>query len=177
MLHTTVGDTFVLLCDWHGRLIWSSIGKTRVQIGELVWEHLTKESRERAKAAVARVVTLRENQIIDVSNTQDQHFRAWLWPLESPEVAVCMLGIRIPQELTRLTEREQHCLRLLGQGLSTRKIAAEMDISLSTVHTHFKRSREKLQISSGEALIAFAARHCQPQANPIEGKKKAAAQT
>ena len=49
------------------------------------------------------------------------------------------------------------CLRCLAQGKSTRDIAKELDIGLTTVHTHLRRSREKLGLTSAEALIGFAA--------------------
>jgi DNA-binding NarL/FixJ family response regulator len=43
--------------------------------------------------------------------------------------------------------------------MSTRDISAELEIGLTTVHTHLRRSREKLGLTSGEELIAFAARY------------------
>jgi DNA-binding CsgD family transcriptional regulator len=159
-------QTFVALCDWHGRLTWASVTDQPLQVGEFVWEHLADDSHEKAKSTVARVVTLRESQRIEVRNQRGEHYRAWLWPLDAPEAAVCFLGIRIPDELTRLTERERDCLRLLAEGLATRAIAAELDVSVSTVHTHLRRAREKLELPTAEALIGFAARYCRAQAAP-----------
>jgi DNA-binding NarL/FixJ family response regulator len=43
--------------------------------------------------------------------------------------------------------------------MSTRDISKQLDIGLTTVHTHLRRSREKLSLASGEALIGFAARY------------------
>ena len=58
----------------------------------------------------------------------------------------------------------------LSQGKTTRAIAKELKIGLTTVHTHLRRSREKLGLDSGEALIGFAARYlyCQPPASASE---------
>jgi DNA-binding CsgD family transcriptional regulator len=50
-------------------------------------------------------------------------------------------------------------MRCLAQGMTTRDIADELDIGLTTVHTHLRRSREKLGLTSAEALIGFAARY------------------
>jgi DNA-binding CsgD family transcriptional regulator len=85
-----------------------------------------------------------------------------MWPLESPDVAVCVLGMQIPTQLGLLTKREKECLELLACGRSTNDIAQTLDMSLSTVHTHLKRSREKLELDGIEALISFAARNCYP---------------
>jgi hypothetical protein len=43
--------------------------------------------------------------------------------------------------------------------MSTRDIADELSIGLTTVHTHLRRSREKLGSVSAEALIGLAARY------------------
>ena len=33
----TLADTFVLLCDWHGQVVWKSGGDDRATIGEAIW--------------------------------------------------------------------------------------------------------------------------------------------
>lgn len=162
MSDTTLDDTFVALCDWHGHLVWTSKSKSLLQAGEFVWTRLAEGSQETMKATLARVVTLREQQILEIQNELGQQFRVWLWPLESPAIAVCVLGMRIPGEISLLAQRELDCLRLLAQGHSTNSIASDLDISVSTVHTHLRRAREKLELTSSEALIGFAARYCRP---------------
>jgi DNA-binding CsgD family transcriptional regulator len=111
------------------------------------------------KSAVASVVTLRENRTLEVEHERGDHFRLWMWPLNDPDIAVCILAKPVPKELSLLTDREAGCLRCLAQGMSTRSIAEELEIGVTTVHTHLRRSREKLGLESGEALIGFAARY------------------
>jgi DNA-binding CsgD family transcriptional regulator len=154
----TLGHTYVLLCDWHGRVVWKSSVGDRIAIGDEIWKHAASRSKESLKTAVASVVTLRENRMLEVEGDLNNHFRFWMWPLNDPEIALCILALRIPSELTLLTEREKACLSCLAQGKSTREIANELEIGLTTVHTHLRRSREKLGLASGEALIGFAAR-------------------
>jgi DNA-binding CsgD family transcriptional regulator len=96
-----------------------------------------------------------------------------MWPLDDPDIALCILAARIPNELALLTERETACLRCLARGLSTRDICKELDIGLTTVHTHLRRSREKLGLTNGDALIGFAARYF--FVPPTVGTKDAAA--
>jgi DNA-binding CsgD family transcriptional regulator len=69
--------------------------------------------------------------------------------------------------LNRLTGRECECLELLAQGIDTRDIATQLDVSLSTVHTHLKRAREKLGLPNVESLISFGARYCYPPHHPL----------
>jgi DNA-binding CsgD family transcriptional regulator len=154
----TLTDTYVGLCDWHGRIVWKSAGD-RLQIGEELWKNAAGRSRESLRTAVASVVTLRENRTLEVENKWNEHFRLWMWPLNDPDIALAALALRIPKELALLTDREAACLRCLAQGMSTRDIARELDIGLTTVHTHLRRSREKLGLTTGEALIGFAARY------------------
>jgi DNA-binding CsgD family transcriptional regulator len=155
----TLADTYVGLCDWHGRVVWLSGASVRLQIGDELWKNAVSRSKESLRSAVASVVTLRENRMLAIENQWKEHFRVWLWPLNDPEIAVAILAMRIPSELALLTERETACLRCLAQGMSTRDISKDLGIGLTTVHTHLRRSREKLGLTTGEALIGFAARY------------------
>jgi DNA-binding CsgD family transcriptional regulator len=172
----TPDDMFVLLCDWHGRVVWGSTAFEKLHIGDLAWNYLAEESRDAAQEAVARVITLQEHRMLEIANDRGQHFRVWLWPLSRPDIALCVLAITIPAELARLTARERECLQLLGQGKSTRYIASRLAIGLTTVHTHLRRCREKLHLDSVEGLISFAGRHfCAPEAPPFQksgGRKR-----
>jgi DNA-binding CsgD family transcriptional regulator len=163
-------DTFVMLCDWRGRCVWTSGGNLPVKVGEFIWEHLSSDSEEPAKRAVGQVVALRESQQLEVVHQNGDRFRGWLWPLDCPEMAACIVGLRIPGALAELTDRERACLELLAQGLETRLIAEKLDVSLSTVHTHFKHARQKLGLASIEALTSFAARYCYPAARPLDAQ-------
>jgi len=93
-----------------------------------------------------------------------------MWPLNDPDIALCILARQIPNEMILLTDRERACLSCLSQGKSTRTIADELNIGITTVHTHLRRSREKLGLASGDALIGFAARYfyCPPPATASE---------
>ena len=152
-------DTYVLLCDWRGQIVWKSGTGDRAQVGEEIWKHAAHCSKESLQAAVASVVTLREHQVVELESDQNEHFRFWMWPLNDPDIALCILARQIPNEIALLTERERACLNCLSQGKSTRVIAEELGIGLTTVHTHLRHSREKLGLASSEALIGFAARY------------------
>jgi len=169
----TPDDKFVLLCDWQGHVVWGSMAFEQLRIGDVAWSYLAEESRELAREAVARVVTLREQRSLEVANNRGSHFRVWMWPLTAPDVALCILGVTIPAGLSLLTERERECLQWLGEGHPTREIAEQLDIGLTTLHTHLRRCREKLGLPSSDALISYAARHCAPQASldetPVAG--------
>jgi DNA-binding CsgD family transcriptional regulator len=155
----TLAGTYVGLCDWHGCIVWKSGAGNRLQIGDELWKTAASRSRESLRTAVASVVTLRENRTLEIENEWNEYFRVWLWPLNDPDIAVAILAMRIPSELALLTDREAACLRCLAQGMSTRDISKELEIGLTTVHTHLRRSRDKLGLTTGEALVGFAARY------------------
>ena len=96
-----VGENAVMLCDWRGRCTWASTGNLPVTIGKFVWENLSAASQEDAKVAIGRVVALRETRQLEVADQQGIRFRGWLWPLDSPDVAVCILAVRIPRNLAK----------------------------------------------------------------------------
>jgi len=155
----TLADTYVLLCDWHGQVVWKSGTGDRVAIGDEIWKYAAAKSKENLRAALAKVVTLQEKCTIEAESDRGDHFRFWMWPLAEPALAVCILGLRIPSQLALLTARERACLQCLAQGMSTRDIAEDLSIGLTTVHTHLRRAREKLGAPSAEALIGLAARY------------------
>ena len=94
----TLLDTYVLLCDWHGHIVWKSGTGNRAEIGDEIWKHAASRSKDGLRGAVASVVTLRENYVLDVEGDRNEHFRFWMWPLHDPEIAVCILARRIPNE-------------------------------------------------------------------------------
>ena len=148
-------------------MVWTSSPNPVYKPGPFLWEYASDEDRERCQNAISRTVALREPQEFDASSHVDEHYHCWAWPLHSPELAVCMLAVQIPSELKRLSARERTALELLAAGNTTREIAKEMEVSVSTVHTHFRRARKKLKLRSVEALIGFAARHCYPTTAPM----------
>jgi DNA-binding CsgD family transcriptional regulator len=133
-----------------------------IKPGDYLWRNASRESLDEIKAAFSKVVTLQDKIVIEGSNLKNKYFRLWMWPLDSAEMAVCILAMAIPIELRLLSPKERDVLNMLAQGQSPKQIAEVLDISLSSVHTHLRRSREKLNLDSIDALIGFAARFCQP---------------
>jgi DNA-binding CsgD family transcriptional regulator len=54
-----------------------------------------------------------------------------------------------------LTDREIDCLRLLTQGLATKNVADELNLSVETVNTHTKSIRRKLGCSNITQSVAI----------------------
>jgi len=55
-----------------------------------------------------------------------------------------------------LTGREQEILRLVGDGCSSQKIAASLNLSVKTVESHRLHIKEKLRLPSAAELVRFA---------------------
>lgn len=58
--------------------------------------------------------------------------------------------------LDALTDRELEILELIGKGVATKNIAAQLAISARTVEAHRAHVKEKLGISDGAALVRYA---------------------
>ncbi len=152
--------SYVVICDWHGRVIWLNSDQLDLNVNDFARPYIVDEQQEQSKTALSRVVTLGEEQVFDCDDVKGDHFRCWMWPLQSPDMAVCILATIMPGVLKLLSKREREILNLLAQGYDTKEIAAQLDVSLSTVHTHLKRAREKTDSRNLESLAAFAARYC-----------------
>jgi DNA-binding NarL/FixJ family response regulator len=60
--------------------------------------------------------------------------------------------------LSELTDRELEVFNLLGQGLASRKIAENLNVSAKTVQVHFHRIKQKLHLSTATELLREATR-------------------
>jgi DNA-binding NarL/FixJ family response regulator len=58
--------------------------------------------------------------------------------------------------LQRLSDREMQVLQLVGQGRSTRQIAAELHLSVKTIESHRAHLKEKLNLKTGTDLVRYA---------------------
>lgn len=55
-----------------------------------------------------------------------------------------------------LTERELDILKLIAQGLASKKIATQLSISIKTVETHRKNIKHKFGFNNFYRVISFA---------------------
>jgi DNA-binding NarL/FixJ family response regulator len=71
--------------------------------------------------------------------------------------------------MTRLSDREQEILHLIGQGKTSRAIASQLQVSFKTVDAHRQNIKEKLHLKNATELICYAARCAvgPPMANTI----------
>ena len=60
------------------------------------------------------------------------------------------------QEYGNLTNRELEILNLLVKGYSHKLVAAELDVSINTVHNHIANIYKKLQVQNATEVVAFA---------------------
>lgn len=58
--------------------------------------------------------------------------------------------------LKRLTDRELEIFQLIGRGLSSKKVAEQLFISIKTVGTYRERIKEKLGLKNSEELLRHA---------------------
>jgi DNA-binding NarL/FixJ family response regulator len=67
-------------------------------------------------------------------------------------------GIQGEAMLSKLSDRELEVFNLLGQGLASRKIAAELDLNLKTVQAYCARIKQKLHFTTATELLREATR-------------------
>jgi DNA-binding NarL/FixJ family response regulator len=65
------------------------------------------------------------------------------------------------EPIDRLTNRELEVFRLIGRGLTTREIGAQLDLGATTVDTYTTRIKEKLNLENSARLRLEASRWVQ----------------
>ncbi|MBU0971379.1 MAG: response regulator transcription factor [Proteobacteria bacterium] len=58
--------------------------------------------------------------------------------------------------LSRITDRELEIFQLIGQGLSSKQIANQLNISIKTIGTYRERIKEKLNLNNASELVRHA---------------------
>jgi DNA-binding NarL/FixJ family response regulator len=69
---------------------------------------------------------------------------------------ICSALSRVPEESVNITGRERQILKLLAEGRTDREIAARLEISEYTVHSHLDRLRDKTASRRRADLTRFA---------------------
>ena len=64
---------------------------------------------------------------------------------------------KTPVTSSSLTGRESEVLKLIATGLTTKEIASQLDLSLSSIETYKTRATEKLGIKSRAEIVRYAA--------------------
>lgn len=81
----------------------------------------------------------------------------------SPQISAKMLAPLLtrakPAGIPGLPPRQRQILRLIGNGFSTKEVAAELGISVKTVETHRARMIEALGCRRASDLMLLAVRH------------------
>ncbi|HSI46702.1 MAG TPA: response regulator transcription factor [Ideonella sp.] len=72
----------------------------------------------------------------------------------SPAMAARLF--RGPSSRPLLSDREQHVLSFLGQGLASKQIANTLNLSVRTVESHRQNIRRKLNLAGQAELIKYA---------------------
>ena len=74
----------------------------------------------------------------------------------SADVALKLLGGLLASKkvtgVAQLTDRELEIFRLIGSGVRTREIAAQLQLGLTTIETYRQRIKKKLRLESGSRL-------------------------
>jgi len=71
-----------------------------------------------------------------------------------------------PSPIESLSDRELQVFRLVGEGRSTRQIAASLHLSAKTVQAYYARIKEKLGAGSALELLREAIRWTEPSDSP-----------
>jgi DNA-binding NarL/FixJ family response regulator len=75
-----------------------------------------------------------------------------------PELAPAQSdGALRPTNALGLTDREASVLKYLARGLTTKEIAARLDLSSKTIETYKSRAAEKLNLNTRADIVRFAA--------------------
>ncbi|MBN8798830.1 MAG: response regulator transcription factor [Stenotrophomonas nitritireducens] len=113
------------------------------------------------RGAVGFVVKDAAPQELEIALRAAHSGQVFLSPQISARMLAPMLGRERPTGIAALSPRQRQILRQLGNGRTTKEIAAELGISVKTVETHRARMMEALGCRRANDLLLLAVRHQQ----------------
>ncbi|WP_433851593.1 response regulator [Stenotrophomonas nitritireducens] len=113
------------------------------------------------RGAVGFVVKDAAPQELEIALRAAHSGQVFLSPQISARMLAPMLGRERPTGIAALSPRQRQILRQLGNGQTTKEIAAELGISVKTVETHRARMMEALGCRRANDLLLLAVRHQQ----------------
>ena len=150
------GDAFVAICDWNGVVKWLSNHTIKTKVGDLGWSNMPPEDAEKFKQAFARTASLHEKAQVEIESLNGLRYRIWMWSIGNPDLAVCTFNLLIPSEIKLLTAKERELMEQLATGSTIKQIAANLDVSVNTLHTHSRNIRSKLKLGGSGEVAAYA---------------------
>ncbi|HPC62565.1 MAG TPA: response regulator transcription factor [Verrucomicrobiota bacterium] len=117
---------------------------------------------ERALRAGARGYVMKQAPTSELMRAIRKVLAGQLWLSESMHTQLVhkhLHGTSSPKaasELENLSDRELEVFQMIGNGLTTRRIAAKLHLSVSTVETYRAHLKEKLRLANGMELVRRA---------------------
>ena len=156
-------DIFVTLHDCLGTSVWSSGLESGVTEQEALsarpWHHAVDDDREKVRGAYALCLLERTPIAFTASwkfGGRVLRYRSQLFPANMGQVTMVGMHRRIPNELSKLSDREREIMVAHGTGRNAQQIAAKLKISLSTLNSHRGNIRRKLGLQTHEQVLAYA---------------------
>ena len=117
---------------------------------------------ERALRAGARGYVMKEEATEEVLNAMRTILKGELYVSRKMSVVVLKKLVGSPsatsgRQIERLSDRELQVFQMLGSGMSTRQVAAQLHLSFKTVETHRENIKHKLGLRDSAELVRHAA--------------------
>ena len=155
-------QTVLFLYDSGGHIICASTlhppYENKTIIGTTAWGRLDSTQAAMAQAAMMRCHESKQPQTYDVDVPHIGRWRMTLWPCKAGKVRVIGYSRKIPDEIELLTDRQLEICALLGDGLSSREIAKQLDLARETIDNHRSGISRRLGIRPWQ-LVAWCGRH------------------
>jgi DNA-binding NarL/FixJ family response regulator len=108
--------------------------------------------------SAAQLSHTRRPRPVEVSRATQSRWvgRSPFAPRRAPAPEVRAVPRAVPQELTRLTDRELTILLAMATGATNAEIATDLFVSIATVKTHVARVLAKLGLRDRVQAVVFA---------------------
>lgn len=121
---------------------------------ELVWKGLAAEDAIACQAAIMRCMSTGVPQTIQVTVNPLGLWRTTIFRCRVGKARMVAITRPVPPLVLSLTPRQREICKLLGSGLSSREIAARLDLARETVDNHRALIAKRIKIKP-HSLLAW----------------------
>lgn len=162
--HYSPPPSMTFLLDAGSRVVWASYLSqpytSKQVIGHLAWANVAPPHDKTVQSAILLATATAKPQMVDVTDTLGSTYRAWYMPAKLGKVRTVVECIRLPEAVSRLTDREVQVCKLLATGAAGKEVSRRLGIRRTTLDNHRRNIAAKLGIPT-PSLVAWAAAHQQ----------------
>ncbi|MEM9940527.1 MAG: helix-turn-helix transcriptional regulator [Planctomycetota bacterium] len=153
-----VDDALLLISNDDGSICWSNLSN-RFRVPQ----EDDSDNQPKSLGFPKKIASIGDFNTAQKMMESESGYQIWSFSIGWNSLAKGAFALRNPLIPNRLSPQEHRVMLAMSTGMNIKTISTEYNISISTVHTHLRRVRQKVGLKSHEAVYGYATRNFCPE--------------